>query len=177
MARLTPELPSGWSMDGEGFADKCSGICIASYEIAPGDQRYIEISAYPNYTGDFQLKGRVDFTYKGAKEIHFVAPGVRINVTPAQATPVVILATQAPAIPTAQLPIARPTAIIVTQAPAGGSGGQSPEAGGGYGYGAEQPDAAGVVDSGLLLAGLLLPAGILVRLGIGRRRDGRDGGG
>ena len=159
-------------MDGEGFADKCSGICIASYEIAPGDQRYIEISAYPNYTGDFRLKGRVDFTYKGAKEIHFVASGVRINVTPAQPMAVVILATQAPATPTAQLPTARPTAIIVAQAPAGGSGGQSPEAGGGCGYGAEQPDGAGVVDPSLLL-----PAGILVRMGIGRRRGGRDGGG
>ena len=177
MAQLTLDLPSGWSMDGEGFADKCSGICTANYGIASGDQRYIEISAYPNHTGDFLLKGRVEFTYDGEDESHFVRLDVQINVTPPQpatapaaqqATPTAIIATPAP---TTQQ--ATPTAIVLTPTPTSG-GGQSPEAGGSSGCGAPPPDAPGVVDPSLLLAGLLLPAGILARLGISRRHNGRN---
>lgn len=176
-ARLTLDLPSGWSMDGEGFADKCSGICTASYIIATDDQRYIEISAYPNHTGTFLLKGRVEFTYDGEEQSHFVKQEVHITVTPPQpttapaaqqATPTAIVATPAPA---AQQ--ATPTAIVATPGPAGG-GGPEPEAGGNGGCNAPPPDAPGVVEPSLLLAGLLLPAGILVRLGISRRRNGRN---
>ena len=38
LSRLILELPSGWSMDGEGFADKCSGLCSANYSIPTGEQ-------------------------------------------------------------------------------------------------------------------------------------------
>ena len=179
MAQLTLDLPSGWSMDGEGFADKCSGICTANYKIATGDQRYIEISAYPNHTGAFLLKGRVEFTYDGEEESHFVRLDVQINVMPPQptaapaapavqqATPTAIVATPAPTVQQAT-----PTAIAATPGPAGG--GQNPGAGGNGGCSAPPPDAPGVVEPSLLLAGLLLPAGILVRLGISRRRNGRN---
>ena len=177
MARLTLDLPSGWSMDGEGFADKCSGICTANYEIATGDQRYIEISAYPNHSGTFLLEGRVEFTYDGEEQSHFVKQEVHITVTPPQpteapatqqATPTAIVATPAPTVQQAT-----PTAIVATPGPTSG-GGQSPGAGGNGGCSAPPPDAPGVVDPSLLLAGLLLPAGILIRLGISRRRNGRN---
>ena len=178
MARLTLDLPSGWSMDGEGFADKCSGICTANYEIATGDQRYIEISAYPNHTGTFLLEGRVEFTYDGEEQSHFVKQEVHITVTPAQptaapavqqATPTAIVATPAPA---AQQ--TTPTVIVVTPGPTSGGGGPEHEAGGNGGCNAPPLDAPGVVEPSLLLAGLLLPAGILVGLGISRRRNGRN---
>ena len=42
-------------MDGEGFADKCSGLCSANYTIATGEQEFIEVTAYPNHTGKFRL--------------------------------------------------------------------------------------------------------------------------
>ena len=183
MARLTLDLPSGWSMDGEGFADKCSGICTANHEVPTGDQRYIEVSAYPNHTGTFLLQGRVEFTYEGKAQSYFVKQDVHITVTPPQPTaalpaqqaaPAVIVATPAPtAAPPAQQPTPTPVVIVVTQTPAGG-GGQSPEVEGSSGCSAPPPDAAGVVDPGLLLAGLLIPAGILARLGISRRRNGRN---
>ena len=81
LARLTLELPSGWSMDGEGFANKCSGLCTANHEIATGDQQYIEVTAYPNHTGVFRLEGRVEFVYDGETESQFVTQDVRVNVT------------------------------------------------------------------------------------------------
>ena len=61
IARLTLELPSGWSMDAEGFADKCSGICTANHEVLAGDQKSIEIVAYPNQPGQFVLTGRAEY--------------------------------------------------------------------------------------------------------------------
>ena len=180
IARLTLDLPSGWSMDGEGFANKCSGICTANHEVPTGDQRYIEVSAYPNHTGTFLLEGRVEFTYEGKAQSYFVKQDVHITVTPAQPTaalpapqptPAVIVATPTPpAAPAVAQPTPTPIVIVVTQAPAGSGGGQSPEVEGGSGCSAPPPDAPGAVDPSLLLAGLLLPAGILARLGISRRR-------
>ena len=59
--RLTLELPSGWSIDGEGFADKCSGICTAIHEVPAGDQKSIAITAYANHPGQFDLEGRAEY--------------------------------------------------------------------------------------------------------------------
>lgn len=60
-ARLTLEVPLGWAIDGEGFADKCSGICTATHEVPPHDQRDISIKAYPNQPGPSVLKGRAEY--------------------------------------------------------------------------------------------------------------------
>ena len=60
-AQLTLELPDGWQIDGEGFAQKCSGICTATYEVAALDQRHIGMRAYPNHEGEFTLKGRAEY--------------------------------------------------------------------------------------------------------------------
>ena len=188
-------------MDGEGFANKCSGICTATHEIATGDQQYIEVTAYPNHTGVFRLEGRVEFVYDGETESQFVTQDVRVNVhagsggnenrsQPLPTSPPQPTAPAAPAAPVApapqqqSAPAAQPTpqVIVVTQAPAqaqapAGGGGQAPQqpqpAVGVTGTGgclAPDPNDAGVVDPTLLLAGLLLPAGILARWGISRRR-------
>ena len=190
LARLTLELPSGWSMDGEGFANKCSGICTANHEIPTGDHHYIEVSAYPNHTGIFRMEGRVEFVYAGEQESNFVTQDVRITVTsgtggdnrtqplptsPPQPAASAARTGQQPASPAAQQPTPTPVVIVVTQAPA--SGNQTPQTGttGTVGCFAPPSDAPGVVDPSLLLAGLLIPAGMLARLGIGNRRKQRAG--
>ena len=178
-AYLTLQLPSGWSMDGEGFADKCSGLCTDTQEIANGDQHHVEITAYPNHTGTFRLEGRVEFVYAGEQISNLVTQDVRIKVNPgangnedreqplptsppqptaAAAAPPVV-PTQAAAVPAAPVvptspPPAQPTPqVIVVQPP------PSP------GCLATSPESAGVVEpSLLLLLGLLVPVGLGAKL-------------
>ena len=49
--RLLLEIPSGWEVDGEGFAERCSGVCNAVYDVYTAQQELIQITAYPNHTG------------------------------------------------------------------------------------------------------------------------------
>ena len=155
-------------MDGEGFADKCSGICTATHNVERGDQRYIEVTAYPNHSGTYRLEGRVEFVYDGKQRPNQVTQDVRITVTGGDRTyPLPTSPPQPPTAPPAVQPTAGPTAapptpavIVVTQPPP-----NPPPI-----CGAPPPDASSVVDPSLLLAGLLIPAGILARLGINRRR-------
>ena len=51
--RLLLEIPSGWEVDGEGFAERCSGVCNAVYDVYTAQQELIQITAYPNQTGFF----------------------------------------------------------------------------------------------------------------------------
>ena len=80
ISRLILELPSGWSMDGEGFADKCSGLCSANYTIATGEQEFIEVTAYPNHAGKFRLAGRIEWVYEGTQETLHLSRDVQITV-------------------------------------------------------------------------------------------------
>ena len=189
IARLTLELPSGWSMDGEGFANKCSGICTANYEIATGDQRYIEVAAYPNHTGLFRLEGRVEFVYAGEQDSNLVTQDVRIQVNPGAAgneirlTPVPTspppVAPPAAAAPPGAPPVAAtPAVIIVTQPPlvvtAPPQAPAQPATPVGVSAGCFAPPAerAGVVEPSLLLL-----LGLLVPVGLGARLRGRIGSG
>ena len=154
LSRLILELPSGWSMDGEGFADKCSGLCSANYTIPTGEQEFIEVSAYPNHVGTFRLAGRIEWAYEGTVDILHLSRDVRISVTaggsgnenrvePLPTTPPQPTATAAAS------PQQQPTAP-----PVGGTAS--------VGCSAPPPDAR-VLDPGLLLlAGLLFP-GIAIR--------------
>ena len=98
-AHLTLELPSGWSMDGEGFADKCSGICTATHEVPARAQNYIAIRAYPNHPGQFQLKGRAEYIWlkegqpTSGHSLHTIPIAVMSGIAPAPqpaATPTVV---------------------------------------------------------------------------------------
>lgn len=176
IARLTLELPSGWLLDGEGFANKCSGLCTANHEIATGDQKYIEVTAYPNHTGTFRLEGRVEFVYDGEMESNLVTQDVRIRVNPgARGNEMreLPLPTSPPpppptAIPAQQLPTATaaPPVIIITQAPPANNPPPSqPEVGVSAGCFAPPPESAGVVEPSLLfLMGLLVPVGLWAKL-------------
>lgn len=181
IARLTLEMPSGWSMDGEGFANKCSGICTANYTIATGDQRYIEVAAYPNHTGLFRLEGRVEFVYAGEQDSNLVTQDVRIQVNPGpggnqnRTQP---LPTSPPPVvaPPVAPPAVAPTPLIITQAPPPPivvtsppivvtAPPAAPEVGVSAGCFAPPPESAGVVEpSLLLLLGLLVPVGLGAKL-------------
>ena len=89
IAYLKLELPSGWSIYGEGFADKCSGVCTATYEVPAGDQKYITIGAYPNHAGHFELNGQVEYTWQNGTEIirGYYLDTISINVLPQVAVP------------------------------------------------------------------------------------------
>lgn len=186
LSRLILELPSGWSMDGEGFADKCSGLCSANYTIPTGEQEFIEVTAYPNHAGKFRLAGRVEWAYEGAGEILHLSRDVQITVNPgaggneSRVEPL-------PASPS-QPPTAIPVAVAATTAPAAvpqqptavPQTGATPEVGitGGVGCFAPPPDAPAAFDPSLLLvAGLLLPTGLAARLGyrLRRRRNRTQG--
>ena len=89
-AKLTLDLPSGWQMEGEGFAEKCSGVCTATYEVAASDQRHIGMIAYPNQAGEFDLKGRAEYFRMENGQLVLYASSqesVTIKVLPNEATP------------------------------------------------------------------------------------------
>ena len=156
LSRLILELPSGWSMDGEGFADKCSGLCSANYSIPTGEQEFIEVSAYPNHSGNFRLSGRIEWVYAGTDNILHLSRDVQIKVTAGASgneNRVQPLPTSPPRPPTAA-PAAASPQQQPTAPPVGGTGPG--------GCNAPPPDAR-VLDPGLLLlAGLLFP-GIAIR--------------
>ena len=102
-AKLTLELPDGWQIDGEGFAEKCSGVCTATYDVSASDQRHIGMIAYPNQAGQFDLKGRAEYSrmengqrvpYGGSQET------IAINVLPREGAAVSPPADSTPVAPT-----------------------------------------------------------------------------
>ena len=110
-AKLTLDLPSGWQMDGEGFAQKCSGVCQATYDVAAGDQRHIGMRAYPNHAGEFPLEGRAEYIRmeNGVPELVPYASSqetITINVLPKEPAPASPPAAAATVVPT---PAATPT--------------------------------------------------------------------
>ena len=174
LSRLILELPSGWSMDGEGFADKCSGLCSANYTIATGEQEFVEVTAYPNHTGKFRLAGRVEWVYAGTNETHHLTRDVPITVVPGAQGNVAPVTTPVPPTPVptptpAPQPEGQPTVIIVTET-GGGGGGSS----GGNCFGAPAETPTALEPSMLAVAGLILP-GIAGRLGLSLWRRRRNG--
>ena len=55
--QLVLKAPSGWSVSGAEFAQSCTGQCIATYPIAPGEQQSININMLPNQPGLFSVTG------------------------------------------------------------------------------------------------------------------------
>ena len=102
-ARLTLELPSGWSLEGEGFADKCSGgTCTETIEVPARDQQYIAMLATPNNDGPFELEGRAEYI-RPSREIPYnhSRQTITINVLPNKAAPTSQPAPAATGVPTA----------------------------------------------------------------------------
>ena len=92
-------------MDGEGFAQKCSGVCQATYDVAAGDQRHIGMRAYPNHAGEFPVEGRAEYIRmeNGVPELVPYASSqetITINVLPKEPAPASPPAAAATVVPT-----------------------------------------------------------------------------
>ena len=60
---LVLKVPSGWSVSGTGFAESCSGQCIATYKVPSGQQKPVTIFALPNQTGAFTVVGDLEWYF------------------------------------------------------------------------------------------------------------------
>ncbi len=151
--QLVLKAPSGWSVSGAGFVQSCTGQCIATYPIAPGEQQSININMLPNQPGLFFVTGDLTWYFGNDREIAGnKSVSLDLNVAPPAPT-----ATPIPP----PSPTPTPTPTPVTQAAAPDSGGSN----GGCGA----PANGGGGDLGML--GLMvLPLLGLVGLGARRRR-------
>ena len=62
--KLILQVPSGWSMSGSGFAGSCTGQCTATYLVASGDQRSIDIDMQPNQAGSFTAEAQMEWWFE-----------------------------------------------------------------------------------------------------------------
>ena len=60
-AQLIGEVPSGWEISSESFAERCSAICNHTYVIAGLQQEFIELLATPNNPGDVEFHASVSW--------------------------------------------------------------------------------------------------------------------
>ena len=180
--RLLLEIPSGWEVDGEGFAERCSGVCNAVYDVYTAQQELIQITAYPNQTGPYRIAGRIEWRYAGEDNLYHITRDVQVRVTPGtsgneqrqqpipafQAQPYVPQGAPAPVLSAAQQQPAQQQPVPAPQQ------NTDPGTNGGGGCGLT-PEPNGVDPSLLLVAGLILP-GIAVRFGWrpGRARNRVD---
>lgn len=58
-------MPDGLSISGTGFADSCTSICTAHYEINPGEPEYLILTVIPNEVGEFTIKSKMDWRFEG----------------------------------------------------------------------------------------------------------------
>ena len=79
--RLLLEIPSGWEVDGEGFAERCSGVCNAVYDVYTAQQELIQITAYPNQTGSSRIAGRIEWRYAGEDNLYHITRDVNVRIT------------------------------------------------------------------------------------------------
>ena len=63
--QLILRIPSGWSVDGRGFDNECSGQCSAVYTVPTSKQERIEIFVKPNEAGDYRLEGTTQWFFTG----------------------------------------------------------------------------------------------------------------
>ena len=64
-AQLLLTVPSGWSVEGRGFDNQCSGQCSAVYSVPTDEQESIKVFVRPNETGPYRLEGTTQWFLKG----------------------------------------------------------------------------------------------------------------
>ena len=115
---LTMQVPSGWSIVGEGFADNCSSQCTARYPVQAGKQRHIEFTGRPNQAGQFRFVGYLDWFFEGAesqvyedtKTIPVTVKGSSATSTPVPPSTSTLTSENQPT-PTPSLPTAMPSRV------------------------------------------------------------------
>ena len=82
-AHLLLRVPNGWHVHGMGFAQACTGLCNAVYDVKPGGNRSIEITLQPAETGIRIIQGRLEWSFEeGEAPIEGQNLSLRIEVTP-----------------------------------------------------------------------------------------------
>ncbi len=62
IANLRLVVPTGWDIQSDTFAERCSSICNKTYSVPPGgNQEFIQLFATPNDMGVFEFRGNVDW--------------------------------------------------------------------------------------------------------------------
>ena len=62
IAHLVARVPSGWQVQSDNFAERCSAICNLTYPVAAGGkQEFIEIEATPNNAGNHVFEANVEW--------------------------------------------------------------------------------------------------------------------
>ena len=152
--QLVLKAPSGWSVSGAGFAQSCTGQCIATYQIPPGEQQSININMLPNQPGLFFVTGDLTWYFGNDREtVGNKSVSLALNVE----TPASIVT-----------PIPSPTLTPAATLPPPATQAVAPDSGGANG-GCGAPANGGGGDPAML--GLMvLPLLGLVGLGARRRR-------
>ena len=163
--QLVLKAPSGWSVSGAGFAQSCTGQCIATYRMSPGEQQSININMLPNQPGAFVVSGELTWYFGEDRETAGnKSVSLDLNVTPPPAP----TATPRPTPTFTPIPTVTPTPIpTATPAPLPATQAAAPDGGGGNG-GCFAPAKSGGGELALLGV-LALPLLGLARLGARRR--------
>lgn len=66
--QLILQIPSGWSVQGVGFAQNCTGQCSGVYPVDAGANRNVQIEIQPNQVGGFAVQGRVIWFFGSDKD-------------------------------------------------------------------------------------------------------------
>ena len=95
--KLILQVPSGWSMSGSGFTESCTGQCTATYDVASGDQKSIELEMQPNQAGSFTVEAQMEWWFEDdTSTLNGKAVSLPLSVVPL-ATPIPTSAPQSPA--------------------------------------------------------------------------------
>ena len=84
---LTLQVPSGWSLSGEGLADECSSQCSATYKVGRGEQKFVEFTSRPNQVGQFRFQGHLEWFFEGGTEAYGHSKTIPVTVKEPPPTP------------------------------------------------------------------------------------------
>ena len=142
------QVPSGWSMSGAGLTDACSGQCVATYKLAPGELKSTFLHMLPNQIGSFDAKGRITWYFGDDTQILY-GESVSLELTVTESSTLA----PPPAPTSTPTPRVAPTVAFAPATPPVNSGG-------GCGF---TEDSRKLGDAGLLALPVLGLAGLLLR--------------
>ena len=93
-ANLIVRVPNGWSLTASGFAQACTGVCNAVYDLKPGENKHVEMSIVPNQTGRNEIYAKIEWVLsdKTASDINEETISVEVlpderSLTPTPVSP------------------------------------------------------------------------------------------
>ena len=86
---MNMQMPSGWSLVGEGLADNCSSQCSGTYLIDPGQQRSVIFTGRANQPGQYTLQGHLTWYFgNDASQPRGAPKAIQITVRESSGFPV-----------------------------------------------------------------------------------------